>query len=164
MLCYILCTQLQIASNTWYSMPLNMLTIDVHCWPFHRMGLLHSMLPARRAILRLLSCYYKQELVWSRRQRWGGGSVKFSLWYWTVHTYVVKVLGMPCIHVQTLIYSTRCGCKQSSRVHIFYIHVIGCIYPTYTVNCTVDHATIVWLLYSFCIKGAYEQLLVINSM
>ena len=36
----------------------------------------HSMLPARKVMSRLLSCYYKQELVWSRKQRWGGVLVK----------------------------------------------------------------------------------------
>ena len=39
---------------------------------FHRMDGPHSMLPAMRAMSRLLSCYYKQELVWRWRQRWGG--------------------------------------------------------------------------------------------
>ena len=53
--------------------------IDRYRWLFHRMGLLHSMLPARRVIPRLLSCYYKQELVWSRRQRWGGVLVKIVI-------------------------------------------------------------------------------------
>ena len=53
--------------------------IDLYCWLFHRVGSLHCMLPARRVIPRLLSCYYKQELVWSRRQRWGGVLVKIVI-------------------------------------------------------------------------------------
>lgn len=44
--------------------------IDCKCTlSFHRMDGPHYMLPARKAMLRLLNCYYKQELVSSRRQR-----------------------------------------------------------------------------------------------
>jgi len=46
--------------------------IDLYFCLFHRMGLLHFMLPARRVMTRLLSFYYKQELVWNWRQWWGG--------------------------------------------------------------------------------------------
>ena len=53
--------------------------IDLYCWLFHRMDGPHSMLPARKVLPRLLSCYYKQELVWSWRQRWGGVMFKIVL-------------------------------------------------------------------------------------
>ena len=59
--------------NICCTVSLNMLT---YCWLFYRMDGPHSMLPARRVTTRLLSCYYKQELVWIRRQRWGVVLVK----------------------------------------------------------------------------------------
>ena len=56
-----------------------------------RMDLLRCKVPARRVITKLLNCYYKQELVWNWRQRWGGMLVKIlCLWYWTVHIYTIR--------------------------------------------------------------------------
>ena len=51
-----------------------MLTINVYIdlyllFTFHRMGLLLFILPVLGVMTGLLSCYYKQELVWIRRQR-----------------------------------------------------------------------------------------------
>ena len=50
--------------NICYYVSLNILTINVlYCWLFHRMDGPHSMLPARKAITKFLSSYYKQELM-----------------------------------------------------------------------------------------------------
>ena len=46
---------------------------------FERLDGPHYILPARKVITRLPSCYYKLELVWNKKQRSGGVPVKTVL-------------------------------------------------------------------------------------